>query len=146
MKGKIDIDEWTRRQVIWMEMKEELLVREWEDVKNVIAMEQNKGEVSCDHRILYQLELWGPDCSVPEFVGTPVIEEVFRHGWEGEHRISGNFEAFCWVFFLLKSELVLILLMNVQVEERREGHHLTSFRKPLPVYISRKYIWSDKWF
>lgn len=53
MKGKIDIDEWTRRQVTWMEMNEEPLVGEWEDVKNVIAMEQNKGEVSCDHGILY---------------------------------------------------------------------------------------------
>lgn len=53
MKGKIDIDEWTRRQVTRMEMKEDPLVGEWEDVKNVIAMEQNKGEVSCDHGMLY---------------------------------------------------------------------------------------------
>lgn len=60
------------------------------------------------------------------------------------NRTFGNSEAFCCVFLLLKSGLVLTVLMNVQVEERREGHHLTSFRKPLPVSFSRNYIRSNK--
>ena len=39
-----------------MGMKEEPLVGVWDAVKNVIEMEQNKGEVSCDLGVLCLFE------------------------------------------------------------------------------------------
>lgn len=49
----------------------EPLVGEWGTVENVTEMEQNKGEVSCDHGIVCWPEFLGPDSSVPEFLREP---------------------------------------------------------------------------
>lgn len=99
----------------------EPLVGEWKTIKNVTEMEQNRGEVSCDHGILCWPEFLGPTASSgPEFVGNPYAKRGLLT-WMG--RRTGPLGILrLFVEFSYFKVGASTNTFNVLVEGRHEGH------------------------